>query len=387
MNTTELATRDEGTIAVAAPRVTPETIQETMQTIALLQGMVKDTLIRSIDYGRIPGTPQDSLWDPGASQIISSFNCYPGERRILKLDDTDEKIVVCIEVPIISRATQQVVGSGIGAASTLETKYKYRWVNKPQEYGYDEVAIKTFKTKLGKDDEGRKITLYRIPNPEHSELLNTILKMASKRAEVDAAESLPGVASVLRQMFSGKPFRKGELPPEEEYTGPRWQRFWGEVRRLGMTDQEAHQKLGVPSMKDWLASGRSLDQAIEILRGKEISLDEEPVAVAESGEPAEADQKTAEEQGGGAGETASATAKGEETKKSRGKPAARRTSNQIKPEDVPDGFALEKVANEVWGLQPKDLWPDLNYRSVRNFDEAGVETAWDCFLKLKSVRG
>jgi hypothetical protein len=251
---------------VPSPRISPETIKETMQSIALLQSMVKDTLIRGIDYGRIPGTPQDSLWDPGASQIIGAFSCYCGERRILKLEDNDEKIVACVEVPIISRATQQVVGSGIGAASTLETKYKYRWVNNPQEWGYDEVAIKTFKTKRGKDDEG-DVTLYRIPNPEHSELLNTIVKMSSKRAEVDAAESLPGVASVLRQMFSGKPFRKGELPPEEEYTGPRWQRFWGEARRLGFTDKEIHTTLGVTSMKDWLASGRSLDEAIDILRG------------------------------------------------------------------------------------------------------------------------
>jgi len=271
MTTRELVAR-EGAMATAPwplpPRITPETIQETKESISLLQGMVKDMLIRGIDYGRIPGTPQDSLWDPGASQIIGSFNCYPGQRRILKLDDNEQKIVACVEVPIISRATQQEVGSGVGAASTLETKYKYRWVANPQEWGYDEVAIKTFKTKRGKDDEGNETTLYRIPNPEHSELLNTIVKMASKRAEVDAAESLPGVASVLRQMFSGKPFRKTESSPEEEYVGPRWQRFWGEVRRLGFTDQEAHQKLGVTSMKNWLAQGHSLDEALDILRGK-----------------------------------------------------------------------------------------------------------------------
>jgi hypothetical protein len=268
--TTELAKKEEA--RVPAPRITPEAIQETMQSIALLQGMVKDLLIRGIDYGRIPGTPQDSLWDPGASQIISAFNCYPGERRMLKLEDSTEKIVVCIEVPIISRATGQVVSTGIGAASTLETKYKYRWVPNPPEWGYDEAAIKTFKTKRGKDDEGNETMLYRIPNPEYSELLNTIIKMSSKRAEVDAAESLPGVSSVLRQIFSGRKVARGE------YEGPVWQRFWGEVRRLGLTDQEAHAKLGVTSMKDWLSKGHSLDEALNILRGRE------PESPDESGE-------------------------------------------------------------------------------------------------------
>ena len=272
MGDTTLATREElkaemkeRTAPPALPlRISPATIQETMQSIALLQGMVRDLLIRGVDYGRIPGTPQDSLWDPGASQIISSFNCYTGQRRILKLEDTDEKIVVVLEAPIISRATQHEVGSGVGASSTLETKYKYRWVVNPQEWGYDEVAIKTFRTKQGKDDEGNVTLLYRIPNPEHSELLNTIVKMASKRAEVDAAESLPGVSSVLRQIFSGK-----KRPEKGEYDSPVWQRFWGEVRRLGLTDQEAHAKLGVTSMKEWLGKGHSLDQALDIFMGRQ----------------------------------------------------------------------------------------------------------------------
>jgi len=248
-----------------SPQVTPETIQETMQSIALLQDMVRHTLIRDVDYGRIPGTPQDSLWDPGASMIIGSFNCYCGQRRILKLEDGDSKIAVCIEVPILSRRAQQEVGSGIGAASTLETKYKYRWVAKPQDWGYDDAAIKTFKTKRGRED-GRETMLYRIPNPEHSELLNTIIKMASKRAEVDAAESLPGVSSVLRQIFSGKAPRQDRAMPQDDYTSPRWQRFWGEVTRLGFTQQEAHQKLGVASMHDWLADNHTLPDAIAILR-------------------------------------------------------------------------------------------------------------------------
>lgn len=258
---------------LAAPRITPQYVQETKQQIALLQGLVKDLLIHGVDYGRIPGTPADSLWDPGASQIFGAFNCYPGERRILKFEDSARLISFCVEVPIIHRESGQVVTTGIGAASTLETKYKYRWVPDPLERGYDQKSAKTLKQKT---ERGK--TLYRIPNPEHSELLNTIVKMASKRAEVDGAESLPGVASVLRQMFSGQP-----VNPPEETESPRWTRFWAEVRRLGLTDHEVHQKLGVTSMKDWLSSGKSLDEALNILRGKteqgpEEAADESPEA-------------------------------------------------------------------------------------------------------------
>ena len=87
--------------------------------------------------------------------------------------------------------------------------------------------------------------------------------MSSKRAEVDATESLPGVASALRQMFTG------QAPKTREPESPRWQRFWGEVTRTGYTEQEAHQTLGVASIKDWLSSGRSLDQALDRLGGRE----------------------------------------------------------------------------------------------------------------------
>ncbi len=253
-----------------AVRVNPQAIQQMKGEIRLLQGMVKDLLIRGVDYGRIPGTPADSLWEPGASQIIGSFNCYVGERRILKFEDTSDRISICVEVPIMSRETGRMAATGIGAASTLETKYKYRWVEKPADWGYDEESTKGLKTKVDRDR-----TLYRIPNPEHGELLNTIIKMASKRAEVDGAESLPGVASVLRQMLSGRSPGNRNQDESPEYEGPVWTRFWGEVRKLGLTDQEAHLRLGVTSMKRWLASGHSLDEALDIFRGRQEQPEEE----------------------------------------------------------------------------------------------------------------
>ena len=100
-------------------------------------------------------------------------------------DEMTEEELQLINTAIISRETNLVVTIGIGAASTLESKYKYRFVEDPREWGYDEESIKALKF-------DKKKNKYRIPNPEHSELLNTILKMSSKKAEVDDAESLPG---------------------------------------------------------------------------------------------------------------------------------------------------------------------------------------------------
>ena len=255
-------------------RITKEGVQETRLQIELLQSMVRSVLRKGTDFGRIPGTPADSLWEPGAMQIISAFNCYPGQRRILSLKDEPDKLVVIVEVPVISRTTQEVMATGVGAASTLETKYKYRWFNErdAKQLGYDDAALAALKQKEGRGGEIE----YRVPNPEHGELLNTILKMASKRAEVDAAESLPGVASVLRQMFTEPQHTSNQSrrePIQDTNTQPgsyNFTNFWGDVRKLGIDQTKAHELLNVASIKDWLAAnpGKTLKDALATVREK-----------------------------------------------------------------------------------------------------------------------
>ncbi len=238
----------------ASVNVTPEAVENTKRSIFLLQGMVKDMLAPNVDFGHVPGIKGEFLWDPGAAKIAACFNCYPGKRRIITMEMTGERVVVCVEVPLISRATGEIVGAGIGAASTEEAKFHNLWVEKPAEYGYTDEAIKVLKHR----EKGNFIQ-YKIPNPSPGDLTNTIVKMASKRAEVDAVETLPGVSSLLREMFD-KP---------GDSSGPRndYQWFWGETKRLGYkTNDEVHTALGLISMKDWTNSGRTLEQAIEALR-------------------------------------------------------------------------------------------------------------------------
>ena len=277
----EIISRQTGEITEVQPEaltVSPAYIKETVKSLALLQDMTRNLLKRGRDYGRTPGTATEGLWDPGASLIIGSFNCYVGPRRVLSLIDQEDKISLIVEVPIISRQSGREVGTGIGAASSLEVKYKYRWFypSELKEMGFTDDEIATLKT--SKKHPGK----HQLENLERGELLNTLVKQASKRGEVDAAQALPGVASVLREMFNPRKQEESgqtESGKQNEYEGPRWQRFHGELRRLGYTDQEAHSKLGVTSFKDWLAQGHSLEEALDILRGKrQETSDEAPLS-------------------------------------------------------------------------------------------------------------
>lgn len=123
---------------------------------------------------------------------------------------------------------------------------------------------------------------------EGGELLNNIVKMASKRAEVDAAETLPGVSSALRELFDDK------APPQKPAEGKRGQpapakppediglgRFWGETGRLGITEEQVHALLEVKSVNDWVRGGRTLLQALVILRNAVARPPQAPDAPAE----------------------------------------------------------------------------------------------------------
>jgi len=225
-----------------ALKLTEEAIATIQSNIQMAERLVMSVLEKDVDYGIHLGTDSFALRDPGASKIINAFNCYP-DHKILYSQETEEIITFQIQANLISRQTGNLVATGIGSCSTMESKYGYRWVENPEDYGYK-------RDELTRRRRGK----YRIPNPEIADLGNTILKMATKRAEVDACESLPGVGSALKKLF-GSPERKQ----------PDWAGFWGRVAQLGLSEQQVHEMLGVTSVNHWIAQGKTLDQAIRTL--------------------------------------------------------------------------------------------------------------------------
>jgi hypothetical protein len=235
--------------SLAAPvRLTEASIQLVKHNASMAVKMVEELLNEGPDFGNIPGVKGKSLFDPGASKIFNAYNCYTDYRVIHSVEE-DELISYTIQAIVIHRASQEIVGTGIGACSTREVKYKYRYVYNPEDYGYSEEEVSKLKQ--------NKEKAYRITNPEEGELVNTIVKMAAKRADTDAAQSLPGVGSALRRLFDPK---SGN---EREETA--WRSFYNQLRALGISDEDAHKRLNIGSFKDWLAQGKTLNDAIEIL--------------------------------------------------------------------------------------------------------------------------
>lgn len=236
-------------IIEAPARLTEADIKAVADTIKLAEELVMNVLEPGIDWGLHPGTASYALKDPGAAKVLNAFNCYSDPDIIREVAD-DHEISFVIKTYLRHRMTGSVMGTGIACCSSTETKYRYRWLTAEdlEREGISKEGLKTRKPKH-KGDE----LLYRARNPEWEELKNTILKMTGKRADIDAALSLPGVGTALGKLFGH--------PVERTY---RW--FWPLAKRLGFPDEESvHRAIGVASMKDWLAGGKTLDQAIEVL--------------------------------------------------------------------------------------------------------------------------
>jgi len=231
-----------------------KSIVRVKEEISLAEQMVEEVLVKDLDWGKHPGTESYALKDPGASKIINAFNCY-SDPEILFHESSPARISFVIKTKLVHRPTNEVKATGVGSCTTTETKYGYRWVSDPEAYGHDRAGLRV---RQGK---------FRIPNPEREELENTILKMAAKRAEVDAAQSLPGVGTSLVRLFSGV----GNQPKAND----QWTQFWSRAKTLGLDQAGVHKLLGVESMKQWIDSGRTLNEAIEVLSHKVAYRDQE----------------------------------------------------------------------------------------------------------------
>lgn len=194
-----------------------------VHNVETLTKSFKTWLKEEVDYTRTlfgrSGKP--SLLDPGAHKLTSFFQAYPETHILEHIEDTTPgrervKYVVRADITHVSGIR---IGSGVGSCTTDESKYRYRWLteSKIREHGYTPEQIEELPSRERAGRGGGRFTVYRIRNPDILDLDNTILKMASKRAEVDATLSLPGVSGVFTQDIDKYPDALGdEKPPRKK---------------------------------------------------------------------------------------------------------------------------------------------------------------------------
>lgn len=192
------------------------------------------------DYGAVPGAgDKPTLLKPGAEKLCSLFGFAPQFVKTDSIVDFD-KGMFYMEYRCELWRGGQIVATGIGSCNSHETKYRYRKGERvcPQcgkaaiitgkaEYGGGFICF----TKKGgcgekyKADDAR-ITgqqVGRIENPDPADLLNTISKMAQKRALVAAVLIGANASEFYTQDIEDMGYIDGEYSEAPAQQQPRQQ--------------------------------------------------------------------------------------------------------------------------------------------------------------------
>ncbi|MHB8927800.1 MAG: hypothetical protein ACYC9Q_09125 [Bacillota bacterium] len=162
---------------VALPAAIRDQIEATKIKVAAVYKLMEEILQPGVDYDIIKGTDKPTLLKPGAEILAQAFNLteeYSVLLHTMELDRTPPFIKWSVQCDLYHRDTENHVGQGVGAANSYEDKHRWRWQGKGEER-------------------------HRVENAETMTLDNTLLKMAKKRAFVDAVLTVTGASRLFTQ--------------------------------------------------------------------------------------------------------------------------------------------------------------------------------------------
>lgn len=181
----------------------PLTAVEIKAQVQLIQQVMSSVMVKDVHYGTIPGTQKPTLYKAGAEKILSTFRIGvdPSGESITDLSTPDE-VRYRVAVKGFDQINGAVLGVGIGECSSNEEKYKWRKPVCDEEFNEtpDDRKRTVWKKVFNKDPY--QVKQIRT-NP--SDVANTILKMAKKRAQIDMTLTVTAASDVFDQDLEDMP--------------------------------------------------------------------------------------------------------------------------------------------------------------------------------------
>jgi hypothetical protein len=168
---------------------------------ALNDFVSSNVLVENIDYGKVPGTDKNTLLKPGAEKLATFFRLTPKFVILDKVVDFDKGLFYFQYQCELYTRGGMLVGTGNGSCNSYESKYRYRRAGRvcPQcgaenirrskrddgWYCWEKTGgcganFAANDTRITEQETGR------VENPDRADQLNTVDKMAQKRALVAA---------------------------------------------------------------------------------------------------------------------------------------------------------------------------------------------------------
>lgn len=188
---------------------------------ARAQAIQKAILTDGVDYGREPGIDRPFLHKPGAEVMEKAYGfatSYTIERKVGNGDDVPALEYIVHAKVHLGDTDGPVIAEGVGSCNTHESKYRFRRGERECPECHKPTIIKgkldgklkgkwwcaSFKDGCGKSFEPTDPRLVdqqvgNVENENPYDLANTILKMARKRAGVDAILTATGTSGLFTQ--------------------------------------------------------------------------------------------------------------------------------------------------------------------------------------------
>jgi hypothetical protein len=191
------------------------TASDVKAQVTLVQQVMRAVMQEGFHYGVIPGTEKPTLLKPGAEKLTMTFRLAP-ELTVDMTDLGDGHREYRVKVALRHIVTGQMWGEGVGSCSTMESRYRYRnaaltcphcgqsaIIKGRAEYGGGWLCFgKKGGCGVKFSDNDSDITSQasgRVENPDISDTWNTALKMAKKRALVDATLTATAASDCFNQ--------------------------------------------------------------------------------------------------------------------------------------------------------------------------------------------
>lgn len=219
MSNEGLATQNYGVVNFEEYAMSTEAV---VRQVNVIQDVMRSVMKVDEHYGTIPGCQKPSLYKPGAEKLGFTFRLAPEyDVRTLNMPNGHREYQVKCRLRHIP--TGSMVGEGEGSCTTMEGKYRFRGGEKegtgeaiPKEYWNLKSAGKMEEARAliggpgfapGKIDGKWEICSIgeKVEHDNPADYYNTCLKMAKKRAHVDAILTATAASDIFTQDVEDMP--------------------------------------------------------------------------------------------------------------------------------------------------------------------------------------
>jgi predicted RNA-binding Zn-ribbon protein involved in translation (DUF1610 family) len=189
---------------------------EVKAQVAKVQTLMHDLMQEGTHYGEsFPGDTKKNLLKPGADKLCFMFRLRPDFTQEVK-ELPNGHMEVMTRCQIFHIESGQKFADGVGLATTMESKYRWRntarkcpqcgketIIKGKEEYGGGYICFGKkggCGAKFGDDDPA--ITgqvVGKVENPDIADTYNTVIKMSKKRAYVDATITACAASDIFSQ--------------------------------------------------------------------------------------------------------------------------------------------------------------------------------------------